>query len=255
MIRPLILKIVTVVGLPTAGAVATHLWTRYRRRRSKLRWTAVYQPMAFATQDFGWGEVQILYDGSPTQNLHMVSIELQNASPNDLENVRIDVVTDPGTIVLRSQGVVRGSLQNLPYSTDYAKVLERAQKQKLPQADIDFWSVRSPFLVPVLNRGEIIDLALLVSRFDHSTPTVSVGCDHRGVRSVHEPLAEEHLGVRQGIAQIVGVAVTAAAILVTVLVASPIWVAAVIGWVSGLFAMTIGALVVRAWRSLLSLAD
>ena len=80
-------KIFTLAGLPAAGAFAHHLWARYRGRLSALRWTVRYQPMAFATDDFGWGKVEILYNGQPTKNLHIVGIELQNASSHDLEDL------------------------------------------------------------------------------------------------------------------------------------------------------------------------
>ena len=94
------------IALPVAGAVAQHLWTRYRNRLSRVRWSVQYQPLAFATEDFGWGKVEILYDGNPASNLHIATVQVQNASSKDLSNLRIHVLADNAT-VLRSAAQVR----------------------------------------------------------------------------------------------------------------------------------------------------
>src|SRR5688500_9793677 len=86
------------IGLPVAGAVAKHLWDRYRGRLATLRWTVTYQAMAFATEDFGWGKVELLYNGSPAHNLHMAYVQLQNASSRDLANLRVDLNADEKSI-------------------------------------------------------------------------------------------------------------------------------------------------------------
>ncbi len=248
-------KIGTLLGLPAAGAIATHLWGRYRQRLAGLRWTAQYQAFAFATDDFGWGKVDILYNGQPTRNLHVVNIALQNASSRDLENLRLDLVMDSGTRVLRSAGSVRGSLQGLPFAADYTHILNEAGKRTLTKSELDYWVGRSPFLIPVLNRGAVADIRLLVSREDHSTPQVTVGCDNKGIRLTHQPFVVEHLGVRQGQAQVTGVVLTIAALSLAVVSGWSGWKLGVLAWMSGAFAMTVGALAIRAWRALLHLAD
>jgi hypothetical protein len=252
---PLLSKIGALVGLPVAGAIASHLWSRYRRRLAGIRWSAEYQPFAFATDDFGWGKVEILYDGQPTKNLHVINMALQNASSHDLQDVRLDLVMDSGTHVLRSAGAVRGSLQPLPFAPDYAHILTDAGKRVLTSVELDYWAGRSPFLIPVLNRRAVADIRLLVSREDHSTPQVTVGCDNKGVRLTHQPFVLEHLGVRQGQAQVVGVILTLAILSFAVFSGWSGWKLGALAWISGAFAMSIGALAIRTWRALVRMAD
>ena len=243
------------VALPLIGAFAKHLWDRYRNRLSTLRWTASYQAMAFATEDTGWGKVELLYDGSPAQNLHMAYVQLQNASSRDLSNLRIDLIANENTTVLRSAGALRGGANAFRFSDDYSHIIQLAGEDKLPEQDRGFWLRRSSFAVPVLNRGATADFKLLLARFDYATPSVTLANEHQGVRVLHEPPVEMTLGVRVGQAIVVGIVTgIGTAFLAYYLGMDPRWLI-VLAWVLGAIAQHIGATVVRVGRWLMTLAD
>jgi hypothetical protein len=211
--------------------------------------------MAFATDDTGWGKVELLYDGSPAQNLHMAYVQLQNASSRDLVNLRVDLVADENTIVLRSAGALRGGTNAFQFSDDYSRIIHLAGENKLPEQDRGFWLRRSSFGVPVLNRGATADFKLLLTRFDYATPSISLTNEHQGVRVLHEPPVDVTWGVRVGQAIVVGVVVgIGTAFLAMRLGMDKRWLI-VLAWVLGAVAQHIGAAVVRLGRWLMTLAD
>ena len=246
---------IKLVALPATGAIAGHLWSRYRARLATLRWTATSQAMAFATEDFGWGKVELLYNGSPAQNLHMVYVQVQNASSRDLASVRVNVTANEKTIVLRSAGTLRGGDLAFPFADDYAKAIKASVDGTLTEQDRLMWLPRSHFVIPVLNRGAIADFKLLVARFDYATPSVAVTVEHQGVKILHQPPAKEIWGVREGQATFVGIAAgLGSGYLALHYGIPPAWLVA-IAWFLGAAGQHVGAAVVRCWRALLSIAD
>lgn len=247
-------KFAKLVGLPVLGAVLHHLWSRYRARLIPLRWTVQYQALALTTDDTGWGKIEILYDGQPTRNLHLATVQLQNASSRDLANVRIDAAVDAGSSILRSSGQLRGSLQYFPFAPEYGGILDEAMKRQLTPAEIAFWSKRSDFVIPVLNRAVVADFRFLIVRGDYALPQLTLGCEHVGVRLTHQPLAAETWGVRQQQAQLVGLIATGGIAAGAAWFHIAPWGIAAVSWAVGLCAILIGAVLVRGWRAFLGLA-
>jgi hypothetical protein len=248
-------QVVVLVVLPVLGAIVHHLWTRYRSRLVTLRWAVQYQPMAFATHDFGWGQVEILYNKQPILNLHIAQVQVQNASARDLQNLQLDMQVTEGTRVLRSSAQVAGTLQDLPFASGYATALAAAAQASLPADQVAFWVRRSDFIVPVLNRGGIVEGRLLLARDDYATPSLVVACNHLGVRLKHQPLVQVLMGVRQPLAQVIGLLISVLLTLVVLYVGAPTWLTALVAWLGGTFATLWGALTVRAWQWLIRLAD
>jgi len=210
--------------------------------------------MAFATEDFGWGKVEILYNGQPAGNLHIVNVQIVNDSQSDLTDLELDVQMSEGTRVLRSAAQVAGTVNLLPFAGAYAAMLVEAGKRSLTAAELATWARRSDFRVPVLNRGGITDLRYLVTRTDFATPTVSVHCNHPGVRVRHEPPAQQYWGVNQTRASLTGLLVGLAAVTATVRAAGGTWWGVGLAWLVGACGVVIGAAIIKTWRWLSRMA-
>jgi hypothetical protein len=242
------------VGLPASGAVLGHLWLRFRRKLAQLTWTAQFQPFAFATEDFGWGKVQILYNGQPAQNLHVITVQITNDSQIDLANVEFNLQSTDGTMVLRSEAVVRGMPMPLPLAAGYAQILTEASRRQLTPPELAVWAKRSDWQAPVLNRGAVVDARLLVARNDHLTPGITVFCNHLGVRLRHQPPTQQFWGVNQPRASLIGLALGVVGVVALVAAEVSTGLTATASFVLGAFGVIIGAGAVRMWRWLARLA-
>jgi hypothetical protein len=245
----------TVVVLPVAGALLHHLWSRFRGRMAELRWTVRYTPLAFASDDTGWGRVEILYDGHPTGNLHMANLRLQNASSRDLQALTIVLVVNEGSVAMRAAGKLLNSPVQFPFTDSFSSGLRRLAAGESTPQETQVLLPRTEFLVPVLNRGAVADISVLITRGDNSAPSVVLNCEHVGVRVRHHEFAETIWGVREGQAQFTGVLAAVVLTAIAVLIESPSWAAAVVGCLTGLLAVLLGAALVRLARMFGSLAD
>lgn len=110
--------ILTVVGLPVVGALLLHVWNRYKGRMARLFWSAEHIPMALATTDTGFGEVQVLYNGQPTVTHEGVRLEYREPGTDifgvrrthaQIAGVIVGVLIVATTIALDANSVVAGS--------------------------------------------------------------------------------------------------------------------------------------------------
>jgi len=126
-------KVVEGVFLFLFGALVDHLWNRYRGRPVLLRWTAEYVRLA-ASSDVPFAKVDVLYNNHPVTNVYLASIQLQNESNSDLQNVVVNLACLEGSRVLISEGRLAGSLQSLPFTLAFDQALTTAI-QNPDQAD------------------------------------------------------------------------------------------------------------------------
>jgi len=209
--------------------------------------------MAFATEDFGWGKVEILYNKQPAQNLHIITVQVINDSQNDLSAVQLNMQVSDGTIVLRGMAQIRGSLDALPLASGYAALLAEGGKRKLTDPELAILSKRSDFLAPVLNRGCVIDARLLVARQDHLTPSIVLQCNHLGVRLRHEPPAVQIWGVNQQRASLVGFLIGFLVVVFVVSKGGATWGGGLVTWLVGSLGIALGAAAALLWRLLMRL--
>lgn len=228
--------------------LAKGVFDRLKRRSTTLTWTAEYQPMAFATTDFGWGRVEILYDGEATQNLHIAQITLQNDTSRDLAGLRVLLSASEGSRVLRSAGALTGGEQRFDFTAQYSEALVRDGNSELTPAEIGYWQRRTGFEVPVLNRSSSAGFRLLLSRNDYATPSVDVTCEMLGVRLVHSPPAAQLWGVKQAWAAWTGIVFSLFVGFVAYRLGWAPMLPMLIAWLIGLFAAHIGAAFLRLWR-------
>lgn len=245
---PLALQIVTLVGLPIAGAILFHLWSRYRGRMARLYWSAEHVSMALATPDTGFGEVQVLYNGQPTVNLHVTRVLLTNDSTRDLTDVVVRLTYLEGTRILRSFAFHPNTVIALPHSQAFTEQLALALAAQPDIRVIDYVFRNHEYRVPVLNRGASAQFGLLVTRDDHARPTVHLEVTHPGVRLEYKEPVNDVLGVRRSHAQVAGLLIGVAGLAMVVAMSPSPLVTGLAGWLLGGLGIAIGAAAVRVLR-------
>lgn len=238
----------TLIGLPVAGAILLHLWTRFRGRLARLFWSAQHTPMALSTEDLGFGQVQVLYNGQPTVNLHVTQVLLRNTSTKDLTDLHAHLAYLEGTRILRSIGFIPGGLEALPHADNFDQLLTTAVAQQASAAQIDYLLRNHEYRIPVLNRGSAVQFGLLVTRDDHSRPTISLDVTHPGVRLEYREPGTDIFGVRRAHAQIAGLVFGSLTALAVIALGASSFVSGLTGWLLGAFLLALGALVVKVIR-------
>lgn len=199
------------------GAVAAHLWRRYRGRMVTLRWDARHQGIAFSAEDARFGKIEVLYNGVPVQNVYMTFVRVENESTKDLSDVDLNLVYADGSTIQVATGVVLGSANVLPLAPSFIEHVNQLGRIK-PQdpkhsALLAYLTTRRDFRVPVLNRDSSLDIALLVQAPQGKMPFINVSCDYPGVRMVARAPRQLLFGVDHQRAALTGFVVGLVAVL------------------------------------------
>lgn len=236
--------------------VVLHLWSRFRTRLTHLRWNADIQHFALSGTAPGLGNIEVLRNGEPVDNLFVATVRVTNDSMRDLSDLEIVAGLDDGCLFLQHSAQLAGSIKTLVYSEDYAKLLETARttpEEQLDQHTIDTVTTRCAFAVPAFNRGKSVDLWFLIHTPSTVKPELRLSTDHVGVELRQRPPWQETLAVRNEYAGILGGGVGLITILVLGIIGViPLW-PSLGAYLLGSMATLVGILLIQAWRLLVRL--
>jgi hypothetical protein len=228
------------------GATLTHLWERFIRRITTLRYTVVHQSVAFSADDAGLGQVKVIYNEMPVKNIYFTTLEVSNETNRDLANLELNISCDKESLILKSQAINKSSSRTLFLTDKYSKLL----LDEDPSHTRAILSYRE-YLVPVLNRGDTVQFTMIATNDAGRLPMITAFCDHLGVRLKFQKQPPQKLfGESQSLSVLVGFLLTMAVCYLIILfrmnLSSAVWYSYVLGAVGG----TIGAFALKGLRYL-----
>jgi hypothetical protein len=216
-------------------------------RRARFRYLVSHARVGISADDPIFGSVRVLWNNNPVANLYVSSIELVNDSARDFENVVVRVFTND-TILLTERAELIGTTRILNWAPEYAQQLRVISGQQPTQQQIDLHGRQRDYLVPTMNRGQVVRLTFLNAARGQTQPTLWLDILHRGVKAEIGVAQSQILGVAQPTAAWAGLLtgfVVVAAIISSV---QTLWLGVVIAFVYGLVAQLPGACAVRLVR-------
>lgn len=234
-----------IIGFATfiLGACFNHVWDKFRKRTLLLKYTVWHYPLGTSGHDPRFGSVKLLYNDNPVNNLFMSTILLSNENNKDLTNLELNIVCDQESMIIISHGRNKSSLNDLTFTDKYTQVLVSNKPESL-----GYIITRRDYKIPVLNRGDKIDIVLLTTNRQGKQPVLTVSCDYPGVRIKYAQVYQELFGEPLPQSALLGS-------LIALLLCGPIiffvgnktiaiWVAVVLG----LFASMLGVVVRKACK-------
>jgi len=188
-----------------AGLVTKHLFDLYRNKISKLQYSISKSFLGASGHDNYFGNVQILYNNNPVQNLFLCTITLVNTSNKDFNNLEITVWSEVDSLILVSHANKSNSINPLSLTQSYIQECQNITDQNVKLV----WS-RRPYLIPVLNRDDSVTFSCLVTNPNKTEPNIYLNCEHSGLK-IEPTFVKPQLfwGENQGIAALYGLFVTA----------------------------------------------
>lgn len=206
------------------GAFITHVWNKFRTRTTVLRYYVFHNFFGSTVTDPKLGSVKVMYGETEVKNLYVSTVTLSNDSGRDLADLVVNVVSDPDSGIIASHGRNQGSLNDLPFTPQFAATLATADKTKDYTATLH----RRDYTLPVLNRGDEILVTLLITNFKGNQPFLTVGCDKPGVKLQFAIKKEQFLGEPRDTTAVLG-ALIVLALLWPIIVFVPNKTVAVLG--------------------------
>ena len=239
---------VSIISL-LVGALITAVATKLHGKTARLRYSTRTNRLALAGDDPIFGSVRISWRNQDVRNLHMVSVEIENASSRDFENVEFKVYTAHDTFLLSEWTAVVDTPYIVKWSDEFRATLA-VEPGGTPT--VEQWNIYNhsrEYRVPVLNRGQILQLTYLCTRpVDDAQPAVFVSGQLKGAKLKYQVRSNLVVGVPVQVAITRGLAVAGIVVVACGLSLQSVWAASGISMVVGLFAQLVGAAEYRGER-------
>ena len=133
----LVIDILKYVGTFIVGGITFLFKEKYQNRKAVFTKRTWGQRLAFSVQSQDWGDIQILYNGSPSNNLHTLSAEITNTSNKDFPELTFEFSVSIGCTIYRHQGqlIYDELIKDLLLKKDFNDKFESVRQRHLALID------------------------------------------------------------------------------------------------------------------------
>ena len=230
------------------GTIIGAMVTKLMAKRAVFRCSTRTERIGLSMDSPAPDTVRVEWRGNRVTDLYMATLEVENTSSKDFENLRLTVHTQDGTRLLDEWTVVVGTPDRVTWSQDFEKrvMMEPADSPAQRDQKFQLWQTRREYLVPVLNRRQLLRLHFLCTPAqERRIPLVLLNVSAPGVRMINKTHLNFILGVPTELTLVPG-AVTSLLITFAVItylenVGLVAAVSVLVGWLT----LVIGAIVRR----------
>ena len=250
--NPLIVSLISA----TVAVLLTVLVSKVTHKTAVLRYSVRVDRVGMAADDAIFGSIRITWKEKDVRNLYTATLEVENATTRDYENLELLVYSERETILLNERTRVADSPYAIGWSDKFINAMKAPEGAKPTQAQLNRYNHEREYVVPAFNRGQKVFFTYLCTRpFDDRVPLVWVSTLTPGVKLKYNAHSNVVLGVPVTITLWRGLIVSVLAVTGCGLFLSNIWIAAIIAMIVGLTVHFIGALEYKVERYLWSVVS
>lgn len=238
--------IVALVGV-VVGMALSFLTQRVLNKRGLFTYFVRHDRVGLSTDDAVFGTVRVTWNGNPVTNLYLSTVELQNKSLNDYEDVVVRVFAND-TDLLTERSQIVGTTHILEWTEEFSNKLVVKNGEQATQPQLSLYRSQRDYRIPTMNRGQVVRLAFLNAASAGKEPSLWLDILHKGVRLKFQVAQRIFMGVPMPAASLIGSALGVAFLPIVIWFKDTVWIAAVLCFAYGLVVLVPGALTIRFWR-------
>ena len=228
----------------------TLLVTNLRSKSGVLGYTVIWNQIGVSTDDQIHGPVRVHWQNQQVRNLFAYTIDIENLSSVDYENVVLHFFSGADTIILTEQSRVVGQPSVVHWSPDFQSRIAVPDGQTPSQHQFNEVNHNREYLLPVLNRRQKISFTFLCTKpNDDAEPGIFVSTPSKGVRLKRLKLPfvilNPILGVPIPVALVRAIGLSVVVVILCSLFIESVLVASLICMIFGLFGQVFGAILYR----------
>jgi hypothetical protein len=237
-----------------AGIVVTIIANKMHNKTGLFRYTLSYDKLGMSADDHIFGDVRATWKGTQVSNLYLYTIELENSTSTDYENIEFHVYSGDDTIILTERTGVVDSPNIIKWSDAFEARMSVPEGEQPDEQATKTYSHRREYELPVINRGQKLRFQYLCTKPNDfsDNPGIYIHSPSKGIKLKQSSSPSVVINPIWGVP--VPVAIARALILSVLVVLAcgiwieSIWAASIIAMVFGLSAQQFGALFYKAER-------
>jgi len=244
--NPLAVSLISLI----AGSMLTFVLTSLRNKSGVLGYTVTWNRIGISADDMIHGEVRVLWQDHQVRNLFVYTIELENLSSADYDNIELRFYSGDDTIILTEQSRVVGQPEIVQWDPEFRQRLTIPEGGAPTKEQLEEYNHNRKYIVPVLNRRQKLSFTFLCTKpNDDNDPAIFVSSLSKGVRlkRIKPPyvILKPILGVRIPVAIARAIVLAVIVVILCGLLLDNVWVASAVSMVFGLAGQVFGAILYR----------
>lgn len=162
-----------------------------------------HQYIGSSVEDINFGSVKLLYNNQDVTNLYSSTLIITNNSGKNVTNLELLITCDQTSLILVSHAKNRNGIKNLSFTESFSDSIEKhLDENRL------YFHQRRDYFIPVINKGDTIDVTLLTTNTDGLQPTIFANTEHEGVKLIFHTEPDKLFGVPQTTSALIGIFVS-----------------------------------------------
>ena len=185
-------------ALSAIGGIAlTVLTQQIANKRALFTYFVRHSRVGVSADDAVFGSVRVTWNDNVVANLYSSTVELINQSLKDFEKVVVSIYTSDTTLLTEKAEIV-GTTHIVSWTDAYVNQLRVPPGQQPTQMQRDTHGSRRDYLIPTMNRGQVVRFHFLNTAKTQNQPTIWLDVLHKGVRHQFRVPQNNILGVPGG---------------------------------------------------------
>jgi hypothetical protein len=230
------------------GGVATAFFTqKVLNKRGLFSYFVNHNRVGVSSQDSVFGNVSVTWNGKAVDHLFLSTIELNNESLEDYENVVIQTYSNDTSLHTESTQII-GTPNLLEWTESYKRKLEVPEGGEATETQLNIYRGQREHLIPVFNRGQKVRITYMNAAESTKMPTIWLSATLKGVKVKFKIPQQEILGVSRPRAAIIGALIGLLLLFPLVIFVKNSWAIALAAITYGYFVVVPGAYALKAYR-------
>lgn len=252
--NPLIVGIASLI----AGIVGTLLTNKLLNKTGVFGYTLTFDKLGVSVDDHIFGDVRAYWKGNQVSNLYLYTIELENSTSTDYENIELHIYSGDDTVILTERTEILDSPNIIQWSTEFEHQLAVPEGGEANEQAVNTYSHRREYILPVINRGQKLKFQYLCTKPNDfsDNPYIGIHSPSKGIKLKQRRTPWVVINPIWG--GPVPVAIARALFLAVVVVllcgvfVENVWVASAIAMIIGLGGQIFGAMLYKVERFILN---
>lgn len=240
-------KIFTAVSSVAFGVLLATIIQRLLNKRSMFSYTVTHNRVGLSVEDAVYGSVKVTWNDNPVNRLYLSTVVVTNQSMKDHESVVMRVFSND-TVLLAGTAFISNGIEPVDFSEEYRDKIAVRDGDAPTAEQYDLYSHQRDYMVPVINRGQVLRFELLNTPRAEEDPTIWLNIMHKGIVCKPQSPQQQIIGVPQMNAVWAGMFISMLGVGVVVLLVKSAPLAAFISLTVGWFSVFPGAYAVKFYR-------
>lgn len=239
-------KVILPILSALLGSVLTIIVNKILNKTKTIFYTVNTERVAFSSDDYIFGNVQVVWQGHNVNNLFNTVIEIENTTSVDYKDIEFKIWSGQNLLILNEKTSILNTTRIIQYTKEYQEKIAVVDGETPTPEQLDLYHHEREYKIDVFNRGQKLHFTYLSTLInDEENHFLWIELIYPGLRFKQRFATNKIHNVLVTDALFWGLIVSVATVILSVLYIANPWIIASLCLFVGALAQSFGAYVYK----------